>query len=322
MKKAFLFSFLFISSTYAQIQGFTDSLSEKYNPTATLNDGSCFYAKTKIKPISSYILNDTLHETSGLIAYDNLLWTHNDDHDTTLYGMDSIGVIKKKVKLKNVVNQDWEALSQNDTHLFIGDFGNNSTGNRTNLKIYRIEKESFYSQNPLIDTISFSYSDQTDFSKQKSNTTNFDCEAFVVQNDSIYLFTKQWTQNKTSVYVMPNTPGKQLAQFKEMIDVEGMITDAALDLRKNTIVLCGYTTSYQNFLFLLYDYKDTHYGSGNKRRVKLELPFHQIEGITTIDGQKYFITNETTIKWPIIHTKPQLHYLDLSDLLKKQTKSH
>ena len=32
----------------AQIRGCTDPLSQNYNPNATVNDGSCLYAKTKV----------------------------------------------------------------------------------------------------------------------------------------------------------------------------------------------------------------------------------------------------------------------------------
>jgi hypothetical protein len=149
------------------------------------------------------VLNDSLNETSGLIVFDSLFWTHNDDHDTTIYGMDSKGKIQKKIKLEKVNNNDWEEISQDSSYIYIGDFGNNFQGNRKNLHLLRIEKKSFLLNKPLIDTISFSYSNQTDFSIQKENSTNFDCEAFVVSQDSIYLFSKQWSEKKTSVYVLP-----------------------------------------------------------------------------------------------------------------------
>ena len=211
MLKFFLFFITTISVSYGQISGCTDPLSKNYNPAATINDGSCQYNSLKLKPEYSIRLSDSIKETSGLIAFDGLLWSHNDDHDTTLYGLDSLGKIRKKVMLKTI-NHDWEEISQDSTHLYIGDFGNNFRGNRTDLHLLKIEKKSFLEGNPVIDTISFSYSDQTDFTVQKGNTTNFDCEAFIVTRDSIYLFSKQWTSSKTSIYVLPNQPGKQIAQ--------------------------------------------------------------------------------------------------------------
>jgi hypothetical protein len=318
MNQAFaLLTFLCLTSTfYSQIPSCTDRLAKNFDPKATINNGSCLYAAAKAKPIFSKTLSDSLPETSGLLAFDRLLWTHNDDHDTALYGMDTQGTIQKKINLQGVKNNDWEEISQDSSYLYVGDFGNNYTGNRTNLQILRIEKKSFLSKTPLIDTISFSYSDQTDFTIQKANTTNFDCEAFIVSQDSIYLFTKQWTQNKTSVYSLPKNPGNYIAQQKETLDVAGLITGATALPTKNGLVLCGYSKMLQPFLYLLYDYKNHDFSTGNKRKIKLALPFHQIEGIATYDGLLFYLTNETTIKKPFINTPQQIHSVELSPYLK------
>ena len=315
MKKNILFFLLCITSTYGQISGCTDTLAENFNPNATINNGSCLYAFAKIKPESTLKISDSLIETSGLIAFDNLLWTHNDDHDTTIYGLDSIGKIKKKIKLENVVNTEWEEISQDSIYIYIGDFGNNSQGNRTDLHILRIEKKSFLLNKPVIDTISFSYSDQIDFSAQKPNSTDFDCEAFVVSQDSIYLFTKQWSQNKTSVYVLPKNPGNYIAQYKEILNVDGLITGATMT-PKNEIVLCGYTKNFQTFLYLVYDLKNFDFTTANQRRINFSLTYHQIEGITTLNGKQFFISNESFMKKPIINNPQQIHNLDLSTYLK------
>lgn len=316
MKKVILFFLLCISSTYGQISGCTDALAKNFNPNATTNDGSCVYTSAKIKPETSLKLSDSLKETSGLVAFDNLLWTHNDDHDTTIYGLDSNGKIQKKIKLEKVVNTDWEEISQDSSYIYIGDFGNNSRGNRTDLHILRIEKKSFLSNKPVIDTIAFSYSNQTDFSIQKENTTDFDCEAFIVSKDSVYLFTKQWTQNKTSIYSLPKTPGKYVAQLKQTLNVDGLITGATLLSSGKEIVLCGYSEMLQPLLYLLYDYKNDDFSTGNQRKIKLALPFHQIEGITTFDGKLFYLTNESFVKKPVVNTPQQMHTIDLSSYLK------
>ncbi len=317
MKKSFLFFFLILNSSYGQISGCTDALAKNFNPNATNNDGSCVYFSAKIKTKTSLKLNDSLRETSGLMAFDNLLWTHNDDHDNIIYGLDSNGKIQKKIKLEKVKNNDWEEISQDSSYIYIGDFGNNFYGNRKDLHILRIEKKSFLSNAPVIDTISFSYSNQSDFGIQKENSTDFDCEAFVVSRDSIYLFTKQWNQKKTSVYVLPKVPGKYTAKLKETLNVSGLITGATLLTSGNGIVLCGYSKMLQPFLYLLYDYKNNDFSAGNKRKIKLSLPFHQIEGIESLDGKLFYLTNESLIKRPIIKIPPQIHTVDLSSVLKK-----
>jgi hypothetical protein len=316
LMKPFVFIFILIHTlSYSQIQGCTDELAKNYNSQATINDGSCLYDSITIKPIATAQLSDSLAETSGLIAWNNLFWTHNDDTDTTLYGIDVKGKIQKKIHLENVKNNDWESISQDSSFIYIGDFGNNLSGNRTDLHILRIEKKSFLANKPIIDSISFSYSNQIDLKPKSGNTTDFDCEAFIVTQDSIYLFTKQWTQNETSIYHLPKSPGNHIAQLKETINVQGLITDASLLSSRNAIVLCGYTRNGKPFLYLLNDYQNYNFSSGNRRRINFGLPFHQIEAISTFDEKTFFITNESFIKKPIINNPQQLHTIDLSFFL-------
>ena len=316
MNKFIVLFFLILTSTYGQISGCTDAQAKNFNPNATNNDGSCDYASTKIKAKTYLKLKDSLSETSGLIAFDHLLWTNNDDHDTTIYGLDSNGKIQNKIKLEKVKNNDWEEISQDSSFIYIGDFGNNFQGNRKDLHLLRIEKKSFLTNKPLVDTISFSYSNQKDFSIQKENNTDFDCEAFVVSKDSIYLFSKQWKQNKTTVYVLPKIPGKYIAKLKETLDVKGLITGGTLLASGKGIVLCGYSEILQPFLYLLYDYKNNDFSAGNKRKIKLSLPFHQIEGIATEDGKLFYVTNEVFSRKPFVNVSQQIHTFDLSSYLK------
>ena len=315
MKKIITLLFFIFSSSYGQTSGCTDAQAKNFNPNATNNDGSCVYTPLKIKTETSFKISDSLVETSGLIVYDNLFWTHNDDLDTTIYGMNSEGKIQKKVKLENVINTDWEAISQDSSYIYIGDFGNNLSGNRKDLHILRIEKKSFLLNKPVIDTLSFSYSDQTEFNTQKANTTDFDCEAFVVSQDSIYLFSKQWSQNKSNVYILPKTPGRYIAQFKETLDTEGLITGATLT-HNNEILFCGYTKNLQPFLYLISDLKNFNFATANKQRFKLALSYHQIESIATRDGKLIYLTNESFVKKPIINNPQQMHTVDLSPYLK------
>lgn len=315
MKEIVLFFFIIITSTYAQLKGCNDSLSNNYNAKATLNDGSCIYESFKIKPDYSIKLSDSIKETSGLISFDDLFWTHNDDHDKTIYGLDSLGKIRKKIILENVINHDWEEISQDSSYLYIGDFGNNFSGSRTNLQILKIEKKSFVKGNPIIDTISFTYSDQADFNLKKQNTTNFDCEAFIVSRDSIYLFTKQWKSSKTSIYALPKQSGNHIAKLKDTLNVKGLVTGATYLEDKKLIALCGYSKMGNPFIYLLYDFKNYDFLSGNRRKIDLQLSFHQIEGIATKDGLHYYLSNESLIRKPVLNVPQQIHYFDLSPVL-------
>jgi len=317
MKKTVLFFLLYVTTIYGQILGCTDSLAKNFNPKATTNDGSCVYHSARTESKSTSTLSDSLVETSGLIAFDNLLWTHNDNDDTNIYGIDSKGNIRKKINLKGVKNNEWEEISQDSLYFYIGDFGNNIRGNRKDLHILRIEKKSALNATPVIDTISFSYENQRDFQPKKEiNTTDFDCEAFVISTDSIYLFTKQWVSEKTTVYSLPKKPGSYVAKFKETLNVEGLITGAAELPQKKGVVLCGYSHYMQPFVYLLYGYKNNDFLTGNKRKIKISLLFHQIEGIATFDGKLFYLTNESFVKKPIANNPQQIHTIDLSSYLK------
>ena len=302
---------------HAQVAGCTDPLGNNYNPMATINDGSCEYASASIAPSSSVNLPAEVEETSGLVIYNNTLFTHNDNSDVNLYALDSItGGILQTLSITGSVNQDWEELAQDNDYFYIGDFGNNVSGNRANLHILKINKQALLSGNAEVGQINFTYSNQTDFSPQNNNATDFDCEAMVISQDSIYLFTKQWVSKKTSVYALPKASGTYTAQLKATHDVNGLITGATWLEDKKLIVLSGYSSLVSPFLYLLYDFKEHNFFSGNKRKVSMSGAFfHQVEGIATANGTDYFVTNEHLAQQPFINVAQKLHRLDLSSFL-------
>lgn len=304
-------------SCNAQVPGCIDPLANNYDPDATVNDGSCTYDPFSLSPKHTYILGDQIQETSGLILWDGKLWTHNDNADTTLYQFDTgTADIERTYPLAGVNNVDWEEISQDQEYIYLGDFGNNTSGNRDDLHILRINKISLIAGNPNIDTIWFSYSDQIDFTAREANSTDFDCEAMIVMNDSIYLFTKQWISAQTSVYRLPKIPGTHIALKKVTYNVQGLVTGATYLESKRIIVLCGYTSLLHPFLFLLYDFAGRDFFSGNKRRITVSLPFHQIEGIASSNGIKYYLTNEKFVLQPVANNLQKLHLFDLGQLLE------
>lgn len=304
------------TETKAQISGCTDPLATNYNGAATINDGSCLYNSVSVTPVSSNILATSLSETSGLIFWNDWIWTHNDNTDTNLYALDTAnGNSLQTYPLSGIVNNDWEEISQDTAYIYLGDFGNNTNGNRTNLKIYRIEKNSLLSNSPLIDTIKFSYSGQTDYTPTGANNTDYDCEAFIVATDSIFLFTKQWLGKQTSVYALPKTPGTYTADYRTTFDVGGLITGATYLAHKRLVVLCGYSNTLQPFAYLLYDFHANNFFSGNKRKISISLPYHQIEGVATHNGLYYYFSNEYFSLINIISTEQKLQLVDFSPYL-------
>ncbi|NJK86031.1 MAG: hypothetical protein HC906_08800 [Bacteroidales bacterium] len=88
-------------------------------------------------------LPDEIDESSGIVVYDNLIWTFNDSGgENLIYGLSKKdGSIQKKITLKNTTNTDWEDIAQNDKYIFVGDIGNND-GSRKDLKIYLLDKHT------------------------------------------------------------------------------------------------------------------------------------------------------------------------------------
>lgn len=306
---------LLAGNAYSQIYGCTDPASVNYNAFATVNDGSCNYPASAIAPTSTTALPLLLAETSGLLHWNNTLLTHNDNADSNLYAIDSgTGSLVTQYLIPGG-NQDWEEISQDQDYIYIGDFGNNVNGSRTNLKILRVSKAGLSTGQQAVETIAFTYQDQTQSTPFAANTTDFDCEAFIVSTNFIYLFTKQWTTKATTVYKLPKIPGQHVAVPMQTYNVQGLITAATFVESANMVTLAGYDEVLNPFLLVLYDFNDDNFFSGNKRKLNLSLPFHQIEGISSVDGVNYHLTNERFVQAPYLNIAPKLHTVDLTDIV-------
>jgi len=190
------------------------------------------------------ILPQILSENSGMTSSGGLIWFINDSgNEPVLYGYSrEQNAVLKTLVVKDMANTDWEDITQNDTYLFIGDFGNNA-GSRTNLRIICINKSDLQSVSDTVvpfGSITFQYEDQTDFSSSPE-ATPFDCEAFIATSDSIFLFTKDWVNQQTRIYGLPSFPGNYEAEFIDQWDVDGLITSAAWSEANKELLLLGYT---------------------------------------------------------------------------------
>ncbi len=273
-------------------EGCLDNQALNYDIGAMTNDGSCIYPSTNYTLSNIAVLPDALSESSGLAFFNDDLWTHNDEGVDEIYKIDqTTGEILQSVLIANSNNKDWEDLAEDSEYLYIGDFGNNG-GDRTNLRVYRVAKNSLGGLIANAEKIEFSYSDQTDFTENHNNN-DYDCEAFFYHNDSLHLFTKNWVNNKTRHYTIPRIPGVHVAQLRDSLDVDGLITGADIG-EDGVISLLGYTEVGFNFLWLLYDYDDHHYFSGNKRKINLgtALTNSQTEGITFTQNGEGFVGSE------------------------------
>ncbi len=272
--------------------------------------------RSYIKPTFDARLSYTIHESSGLLWWNNQLWTHNDSGGApALYAIDtSTGKVQKKVVIANATNVDWEDLAQDEDYIYIGDFGNNKNGNRKDLKIYKVKKEDVSNNTTVVaEIINFSYSDQTMVTPAKGEQTNFDCEAFIAYGDSLYLFSKDWIDNKTRLYKLSKVQGTHTAENIGELNVHGLITGATVVPGKKVIVLTGYSTLLQPFIYLLYDFSGDRFFDADKRKIAIRQSFLQVEAICPVTDTKFYISNERFNK--VINKPAKLQTLHLAALL-------
>ena len=241
-------------------------------------------------------LNAEVKETSGLALINHTLLTHNDSGGKpALYEVDSVtGAIMRTVYVSNATNVDWEDLSSDQDNIYIGDFGNNN-GSRINLRIYAIKISDYLAgtnDSVLADTISFSYADQTDFTPAPMST-RYDAEALIAYGNSLYIFTKNWTDSISYIYQIPKTPGIYSVSTVDSIYTPGLITGADINLKTNTLMLCGYTgvTPYLSEISNV----QLPFSSGQQVHTLAPASFpysRQTEAVCATNGNDFFMTAE------------------------------
>jgi len=258
-------------------------------------------------------LPNTIKETSGLIKVDNRLWTHNDSGGKAkLYQIDErSGRIIKSVTIQNARNQDWEDITYDDNYVYIGDIGNNR-GNRKDLKVYRIPRAALRTQNSVsAEVIHFSYNDQKNFSL-RAHKHNYDCEAMVAYNGKLYLFSKNWLNNKTRLYELNATPGRHQAKYKATFNIQGLVTGATLNKEMGILLLTTYSSLLDVNVWAFTNYKRDDFFNGEHKRLNLESPIQgQIEGVTFTDNYKAYLSSEAFSKY-IFTFDAMLYGLDFS----------
>lgn len=292
-----LFCFAFTFCSFTRINTQTDSLAIKSKE----NSGN--YKVVRYRPKFIGRLPETLHETSGLVFFSGQLWTMNDSGSPPeIFQIDTVtGGILRKIVIGNAINSDWESITHDDSNVYVGDFGNNY-GNRKDLCIWKIKKSDL--SDLANDTVRaghifFSYPDQTDFTSAL-NHNNFDCEAFFYHNDSLHLFSKDWSDLQTKHYVLPSDTGVYKAKMVEKYNVDGLITDAAINAKGN-IVLLGYKNTggkfWDCFCWLLETDSGNYIFNGRKTRVELGSALHlgQSEGVALKNDDTGWISSESIL---------------------------
>jgi hypothetical protein len=237
-------------------------------------------------------LPKAVSETSGLIFYNGHLITHNDSgHSAQLYEIDTLTLkIVRTVTLLNAENIDWEDIDQDDQFIYIGDIGNNK-GARQNLTVYKVAKTDYdRSDAVMAEKIEFKYEDQTDFTKKSYG--DWDAEALFILDGQLIILTKQWQNNGTVAYKVPNSPGSYIAKKLDSYSNIGMITGATYNKATHLLYLIGYSRFLIPFLVQVKDPTPRSIFAGGISRTDLEIGFVQAEGIAYDSADHFFFSSE------------------------------
>jgi len=249
-------------------------------------------------------LPSPLTESSGAILFNTKLITHNDSGgEAKLYELDTIsGLVTRTVTISNATNVDWEDMTQDASHIYIGDFGNNS-GSRTDLKIYKIRKSDYTSSTTVTaETIAFSYSGQTDFTATP-NASEWDAEALVsFDATNLMVFSKNWVDGVTKAYLVPKTAGTySLSPLATTLNSGGLISGGTYNTFSHKLYLVGYSSTLQPFVWVSENFSGTTdvFDGTNTKTVVSSFAVEQIEAIAFVDVNRYFMTSESFSFGPI-----------------------
>jgi hypothetical protein len=318
--KTLLIALCSLPFSYFSQWGCTDPQATNYDVNASINDGSCIYSPTNYTLSLINNLSDVLQENSGLIRVGNLLYTFNDSGSgAVIYELDTLGTVIRTIVITGATNVDWEAITSNSTHVFVGDVGNNN-GNRHDLCLYRFLKSDLTLDTIQAEKLAFYWSDQTQFTSLP-NANNYDCEAIVADADSITLFSKNWEDLQTRRYRLPAFWTDTIAaQLIDSFNVDGLITDACTDTIAHRSYLLGYKNNgsnfYTSFVWCLWDYQNQDVFSGNRRRIEVGnvLNLAQTEGITLNASNKGYISSEKVAS--VITIAPKLFEFDFTQYVE------
>lgn len=234
----------------------------------------------------------TISETSGLLFHNGRLITHNDSGNTPqLFELDTVSLeITRTITLTNAENIDWEDLAQDSEYMYVGDFGNN-VGTRNDLVVYRVNKEVYATANTVqAERINFRYPDQVDFSN--TGNSDWDAEAFIALDDRLVIFTKQWQKNGTVAYSIPKTPGVHIAERLGEFDSEGLVTGATYNPISDVLFLIGYSAILGPFTLRIDAPNIPSIFGTAPTKMSFGNGLAQIEGITYVDVDTYFVSSE------------------------------
>ena len=206
-------------------------------PDHRINDFEKVRSQYKISKIGK--LPAVIDESSGLAKSNkpDLYISHNDSGGKTeLYEFDLSGKLVSTMNVPNAVNHDWEDITKDEEgNYYIGNIGNNGVA-RDRFEIYK-----FNDKQSVTEIISFKYAAQKS-AERISGKPEFDSEAFFYHKKNLFLFSKNWDQNKyVELYQMPAEPGNHTLSPMDSIQINSQVTaaDISPDGKKFALLTYG-----------------------------------------------------------------------------------
>ena len=252
-------------------------------------------------PPRKFRLPQRLDEASGLVIdHGRMLW-HNDSGDGPyLYTTNLAGELLA-VDTLNAAAVDYEDICQDDRGLlYLGDFGNN-TGRRTEQTIYIYDTLTHNT-----DSIRFTYPGQDGTGIDRPG--NYNCEAMVVADGQLHLFTKDVLTRERPFYIkhfrLPARAGTYEAELVDSLYLpRRVITGATLDRDRNELylvaynfrVLLGFLPLGGASLITVSDYPNDEFFKGtiDRRNLAWAIPT-QHEAVAVYDDRYLYVAAEAT----------------------------
>ena len=239
-------------------------------------------------------------ELSGLAEHEGVIYAANDSanpsevwrFDTNYQSLGAVAVA--------IPNVDWEDLAQDRQSLYVVDCGNN-TGNRKTRKLYSIPWRTLSRSNEIVDfdrQWSFEFADQkTHYAPYRHNS---DCEAAAVVGSQLWVFSKDWQDNRSRLYKLDlNTTAFQHLSPVDEFDAEGLVTGADYNSAHKQLAVLGYNISgigASAFLWVVPVVSSTvDWKSAQKFKIQ---PAQQWEGVKWIAPNKVLLSSEKSILGP------------------------
>lgn len=239
--------------------------------------------------IKEFTLAPELKETSGLYCPEqNSIYTLNDSgNKPIIYKLNLAGEIEQQISL-DVKNQDWESLTGDKQHFYVGDIGNNN-GKRKFVEIHVIDKKA--PDFAIKRSLQISYVDNA-IQKNEYLNHDFDAEAFVSVGENLILFSKSWQTNNLHIYQLSKTKLNQKVSAIATIEgLPGIVTGIDYNSSTKEYVMVGYS------LYGLGSFSAFIAKMDRRFNVIASYPlkgFNQVEGVCISPNGEVWISQESS----------------------------